>query len=116
MGTTFVVFMIYLLRIFILFAIVLPIYKFVYSPAGKYFKKEFRRLFFNTLMTILFEVYFELLFIGMISTYTKSENEYYNFQTFSIGGTILAVIVIIVPVFVIFVVKQSKEKQGKLNF
>ena len=70
MGTTFVAVVVYLVRITFLFAIVLPLYKYRYSPAVKFLPKEFRKLFFNIFMAGLFEVYFELLFIGMISMYT----------------------------------------------
>ena len=70
MGTTFIVVLVYLLRIVFLIAIVLPLYHYRYSLAVKFLKKEFRKLFFNIFMAGLFEVYFELLFIVMISMYT----------------------------------------------
>ena len=76
MGTTFVVLGLYFLRVIFLFAILLPLYKYRYSPAIKFFKKEFRNLFFNIFMAGSFEVYFELLFIGMITRYTTEENKY----------------------------------------
>ena len=58
-------------------------------------------------MTILFEVYFELLFIGLISMYTPEENINYTFLTFFVGGIVLFIVTLVVPLTLVYVLSKS---------
>ena len=67
-------------------------------------------LFFKSIIVIIFEIYFELLFIGLISFYTPKENLHFSFLTFCIGAIIFLIVAIIIPVTLIYVLSQPAEK------
>jgi hypothetical protein len=67
-------------------------------------------------MTILFEVYFELLFTGLISMYTPEGNSNYTFLTFLAGGIILFIVTVIVPLTLIYVLSRPQDKLDDIEF
>ncbi len=60
-------------------------------------------------MVIFFELYLEILFIGMLSMYTPNKFRDYTFQTFSIGGFLIFCGTMFVPLSIVYVLLKPKK-------
>lgn len=68
LGTVTMVFMFYFAKIIVLFAILKPI-NLMFNVGKKLYKKWYREMFWSKYLVLFFEMYLEILLIGVISMY-----------------------------------------------
>jgi hypothetical protein len=106
MGTVTLTFIIYIIRVIFVFVLLWPLSKCKFKRFRRFFKRQLKAPYFRSIITVVFEVYLELMVIGLISLYTPRGNKDFNAQTFVVGVFLLNLTFLVIPTIMVYVLSK----------